>query len=52
MNIKTKTLLTLAILAVVDLVIPIPLTGLLLIYVVLGRPSWFTKLVREIYNSN
>ena len=44
MNIKTKTLLTLIVLALVDMVIPIPFTGLLLIYVVLenrpGSQSW------------
>jgi hypothetical protein len=29
---------------------PVPITGLLLIWVVLFRPLWFYELVKEIYN--
>ena len=37
------------VICVVDVVIPIPILGLILIYVVLQRPSWFADAVGEIY---
>jgi len=46
---KTKILIGLVILGVMDTVIPIPFTALLLIYVVLERPSWFQNVVRGVY---
>jgi hypothetical protein len=50
MNIKTKSLIFLIILGIIDVVIPIPILGVILIYVVLQRPPWFTKVVQEIYS--
>ena len=51
MNIKTKSLIILIILGIIDVVIPIPILGVMLIYIVLQRPPWFTNVVREIYNT-
>jgi hypothetical protein len=51
MSIKTKSLLILIFLGIIDVVIPIPILGVILIYVVLQRPPWFTNVVREIYNT-
>jgi len=51
MKLKTKLLIGLVILAVVDMVIPIPFTALLLLYVVLERPPWFETWTMEIYKS-
>jgi len=51
MSIKTKSLIFLVILGIIDVVIPIPILGVTLIYVVLQRPAWFTNIVREIYNT-
>lgn len=51
MSIKTKTLISLIVLGIVDMVIPIPIFGLILIYVVLQRPPWFADIVRQIYNT-
>jgi len=51
MTIKTKCLITLIILAMVDTVIPLPITGAMLIYVLLQRPPWFKNVVVEIYGS-
>jgi hypothetical protein len=51
MSIKTKSLIILIILGIIDVVIPIPILGVILIYVVLQRPPWFTYVVREIYNT-
>jgi len=50
-NTKTKTLLSLVILALIDIIIPVPLTGILLIYVLLEKPDWFRNVVSEIYDS-
>jgi hypothetical protein len=33
----------------VDAVIPFPIIGAILIYVVLQKPVWFSDVVREIY---
>jgi hypothetical protein len=51
MKTKTKVLLYLSILALVDMIIPIPFTALMLIYVIIEKPVWFKNLVTEIYNS-
>ena len=49
MTLKTKLLIYLAIFALFDMIIPIPFSALLLIYVVLEKPEWFNKLVEEVY---
>jgi hypothetical protein len=51
MTIKTKCLITLVLLAMVDTVIPFPIIGVILIYVLLQRPPWFRNVVVEIYGS-
>ena len=51
MGIKTKTLIFLIILGIIDMVIPIPILGLVLLYVVFQRPPWFMDVVSEIYKS-
>jgi len=52
MNVKTKSLVGLILLAMVDTVIPFPILGVILIYVVLQRPLWFRDVVLEIYGEN
>jgi len=49
MTIKTKCIITLILLAMVDAVIPLPIIGAILIYVLLQRPPWFRNVVVEIY---
>jgi hypothetical protein len=49
MGFKTKCLIALMGLAVVDAVIPFPILGMILIYVVLQKPLWFERMVRELY---
>jgi hypothetical protein len=51
MKIHTKIMIYLSILALLDMVIPIPFTALMLIYVIVEKPAWFRDLVTEIYNS-
>ena len=49
MNIRTKSILVLIVLGMVDVVIPIPIIGLMLIYVIVQKPYWFLELAKEIY---
>ena len=49
MNIRTKSIFVLILLGIVDVVIPIPIIGLMLIYVIVQKPSWFVDIVQEIY---
>ena len=49
MTIKAKSLIALILMAMVDAVIPLPIIGAVLIYVVLQKPPWFSRVVREIY---
>jgi hypothetical protein len=51
MSTKNQVLFSLIGLGLVDIVIPIPIVAIILIYVALQRPSWFTAMVRDIYNS-
>jgi len=51
MSTKSKTLIFLIILGIIDMVIPVPITGVILIYVVFQKPPWFADLVNEIYKS-
>lgn len=49
MKLKNKILISLIILAVFDMVIPIPFTTIFLIYVLIERPPWFKKMIDEVY---
>ena len=51
MSTKTKALIFLIILGIIDMVIPIPILGLVLLHVVLQRPHWFMDVVSDIYKS-
>ena len=48
MTIKTKILIALLLLCLVDTVIPFPIIGVILIYVLLQRPPWFKNVVAKI----
>ena len=51
MSKKTQLLLAVIGLGLADAVIPFfPILGLILIYVVLEKPSWFLQMVQEFYN--
>ena len=49
MTLKARSLIGLVGLSIVDVVIPIPIVGLILIFVILQKPPWFQKLVGELY---
>jgi len=49
MKSNTKILIYLIIFALFDMIIPVPFTTILLIYVLLEKPLWFKKLVAEVY---
>ena len=50
MNVKTKSLIALTVLAILDAVIPFPILGVILINIVLQKPPWFNNVVRKIYS--
>ncbi|MGD8916411.1 MAG: hypothetical protein PVH35_07420 [Syntrophobacterales bacterium] len=50
MTIKTKCIITLILLALVDTVIPFPIIGAILIYVLFQRPPWFKNVIVDIYD--
>jgi len=50
MGLKKKILMYLILFAVVDMIIPIPIMTIILIYVVLEKPDWFKNMVSEIYH--
>jgi hypothetical protein len=49
MSTKTKILIYLVLLAVIDAVIPLPITAMILTMVVFQKPAWFREWVDEIY---
>ena len=50
MQARTKILAILILLSIVDMIIPFPILGVVLIGVLFNKPAWFEKLVREIYH--
>ena len=51
MKTTNKILIYLIIFAIIDVLIPIPITALLLIYVLREKPEWFKNLVTRIYSA-
>jgi len=50
MNIRTKSILVLILLGTVDTLIPLPIIGLICIYIIIQKPFWFIDLVKQVYN--
>jgi hypothetical protein len=46
---RTQLLVYLILLAVLDTVIPVPITALVLLYVLFQKPQWFMDWVDDIY---
>lgn len=49
MTLKTQMLIYLILIGALDIVIPIPITALLMIYVLFQKPSGFKQWVDDIY---
>lgn len=50
MSAKAKTLAAIAVLGLIDAVVPLlPVLALILVYVVLERPAWFSDLYAQIF---
>jgi hypothetical protein len=49
MSLMTRTILCLVGLGIIDAIIPIPIVTLVLIYVILEKPPWFARIVKEVY---
>lgn len=52
MTTKHKTVLALVGFGIIDAVIPVPILCIVMIYVVMNRPPWFTDLYRDIYQDD
>ena len=51
MKLWTKILLFLILFAIIDTVIPVPITTLILLYVLFEKPTWFKDMVSQIYGT-
>jgi hypothetical protein len=51
MSIKTQILIYLLVLALVDTVIPIPITALTGLYILYQKPKWFKAWVDEVFRA-
>jgi hypothetical protein len=50
MKTNKKILTYLIIIAIVDIIIPIPIMAIILLYVVAEKPKWFKDLVTDLYS--
>ena len=51
MKITNKILIYLIIFAIIDTLIPVPITAILLIYILREKPGWFKNLVVRVYDA-
>lgn len=51
MRTRTKCLLTIISLMILD-ILPIPVIGIIALYVILRRPPWFERTVRRLYQED
>jgi len=51
MKTRTKILISLLVLCLVDAVIPIPIIGIILLYAMYQKPPWLKELVSDIYST-
>ena len=51
MKISSKILIYLIVFAIIDTLIPLPITALLLIYILREKPHWFKNLVIRLYDA-
>lgn len=49
MSPKIQILIYFAMIGIIDIFIPVPITALILIYVLFQKPIWFRQWVDEIY---
>jgi hypothetical protein len=49
MKTTTKIFIYLVFMAVIDMVIPVPIAALMLIYVLYQKPAWFKNYYKEVY---
>ena len=50
MRLKTKILIWLILFAIFDLIIPFPITAVVLLHVLFKKPTWFQECVKDIYD--
>jgi len=52
MKTNSKILIYLILFAIIDTIIPVPITAIMLIYVLYEKPDWFKNLVTRVYDAN
>jgi len=50
MKIRNKLLVLLIVMCIIDVVIPVPIATLILLYVLIERPPWFIGIVYQVYD--
>lgn len=48
MSLRTKALIAIVALSLIDVIIPVPILGLLLVHAIYARPPWVRALAREV----
>jgi hypothetical protein len=51
MSTKNQILIYILVVGFLDMIIPIPITALVLIHILYQKPSWFRRWVEEVYRS-
>jgi putative effector of murein hydrolase LrgA (UPF0299 family) len=51
MSLKTKAVIAVALLSLLDIIIPLPILGTVLLYCILQKPAWFSSVVGELYRT-
>ncbi len=49
MGIRARCVLAVAGMGLIDVVLPIPILALLVLYVIVRRPPWVPRLMRDVY---
>ena len=49
-DVRIKSIIALIFLGVIDAVIPLPVIGIILIFIIFMRPPWFRDMVMKIYD--
>lgn len=49
---RTELLMYIILLGIVDIVIPVPILAILIIYGILARPVWFLEIIQHIHDDD
>lgn len=49
MSPRTKVIIWLSVIGVIDVIVPVPVAAVVGVYIVATRPPWFRELVEKLY---